>query len=937
MRKFFLFVIVIFFSHFTFSQSGSVSGRVTDTSGKKIMPLATVTVFKAKDTTIVTYRLSNENGEFKIPGLPLDIPLRLMVTYSGFEAYRKDFTLSASNNSKNFEDVMLISTSKQLDEVMVFAERPPVIIKKDTIEFNASAFKTLPNALVEDLLKKLPGVLVDKDGNIAVNGKVVNRILVDGKTFFGDDPKMATRNLPANAIDKVQVVDDKEEMLRNGDDNINNVGKVINITLKKGVKKGWFGKMYAGGGTDKLYEVGGIANIYRDTLQFSVLGYINNLNKPGFSFSELMQAGGIDRNSSNMNSRSISIWNNPGGSGVSINGVNFGGSQNYGGIATSRGAGFNLNHAPNAKRSFFVQYFYGNVNIGRLTTTNTDQFNSDTIINNNIVLTGDVITQAHNIGTGLRLKPDSVTNILINANYTIGFSDEDRISDIHSNNNKLGQLSFGDIDQNNLSKLYYYRHSMSVTRLSKKKAGRRFTFSHGLDINNRFNDNTTESDIRFLYPVTFDSVSAQLRNERVPRTDASTDFNFSEPLNKKITIRFGARYEYSHLDNNINTYKKNGSTQKFDILNPFLSSLFTRESNRLLIRPGLEFKIKKLTITPQVRYSYQHIDNDFATLAAPVQQKLNNILPALSIVYKQLNFNYNRDISLPSYTYFLPVRDNTNPYFISKGNENLLPSERDNVSLNYYFNNPKTNFNVSVYLNGGFTNHDIIQSITVDDKGIQTSMPVNANGSSNFYWNFNLYKQYKNNQKFIWSWRLYGNYSFMRSRILFNNTGSWQNGFNYSNSASFNFNWNDKVEYNVSYSPGQNFTKYTNTAFKKLSINYRYWENELIVRWPKHIIWETQATYTYNSSITAGNPKEIMIWNAAVNFTMLKDEAGVLKLSVFDILNRARNISSYAYRNMITTSQTNILSQYFMATFTYNVRAAGVKKKIGGRERFFFF
>lgn len=937
MKQLFLLVTLLTYSFISFSQSGTVSGKVTDTSGQKIMPLATVTVFKAKDTTIVTYRLSNENGEFKIPGLPLEVPLRLMVTYSGFEAYRKDFTLTSSNNAIRFDSVLLVSTSKQLDEVMVFAERPPVIIKKDTIEFNASAFKTLPNALVEDLLRKLPGVQVDREGNINVNGKAVNRILVDGKTFFGDDPKMATRNLPANAIDKVQVVDDKEELLRNGDDNINNVGKVINITLKKGVKKGWFGKMYAGAGTGSLYEVGGIANIYRDTLQFSVLGYVNNMNKPGFSYSEIMQTGGMDRNSSLTGNRSSSIWNNPGGSGISINGVNFGGSQNYGGIATSRGAGFNMNHAPNAKRSFFVQYFYGNVNIDRRTVTNTDQYNSDTIINNNTILTGDVVTQAHNIGTGLRLKPDSVTNILVNVNYLVGLSDEDRLSDIRSTNNKLGQLSLGDIEQNNIGKTYYYRHNLSMTKLSRKKAGRRYTISHNLDVNNRFNNNTTESDIRFLYPNSFDSVSAQLRNERIPKTDATAGFNFSEPFSKKITFRMGGRYEYSHLNNNINTYKRNVSTLKYDVPNTLLSSKFDRESNRFLLNPGIEFKIKKWTITPQVRAAVQHIDNDFASLAKPMEQKLSNILPALSVVYKQINFNYNRDISLPSYTYFLPVRDNSNPYFISKGNENLLPSERDNISLHYFFNNPKTNFNASVYVNGGFVNNDIIQSITVDNQGIQTTMPVNADGTRNFYGNFNLYKQYKNNPKFIYSWTFGGNYNYNRNRLLFNNNSSWQTFFNVNTRGGITLNWNDLVEYITTYSYGQNFTRYTNPAFKKLKINSHYWDNELIVRWPKHVIWETQAAYSYNSNMPAGIQKNFVRWNAAVNFTFLKDEVGVLKLSVFDILKTGNNVWSWASGNRITTTQQNILPRYFMATFTYNVRAAGVKKKIGGRERFFFF
>ena len=381
MKKISLFFILILCYNISHAQTGNIAGKVVDSSEKKILPLATVTVFKAKDTTIVTYRLSGPDGEFKIPNLPLNIPLRVLVTYSGYNAFRKDFILSENNISIRIDSVFLIPTSKQLDEVIVIAERPPVMIKKDTIEFNASAFKTLPNALVEDLLKKLPGVMVDADGNITVNGKVVNRILVDGKTFFGDDPKMATRNLPANIIDKVQVTDDKEELLRNGDNNTNNIGKVVNITLKKGVKKGIFGKMYAGGGTEERFEAGAIANIFRDTLQVSVLGYTNNLNKPGFSYSDLSQTAGLQRNSSVSGSSSTSIWGGNSGGSITINGVNFGGTTS-GGIATSKGAGFNINHAPNLKKSFFFQYFYGNVETDKQTISDVKQYNTDTIITN---------------------------------------------------------------------------------------------------------------------------------------------------------------------------------------------------------------------------------------------------------------------------------------------------------------------------------------------------------------------------------------------------------------------------------------------------------------------------------------------------------------------------------------------------------------------------
>ena len=163
---------------------GTLKGKIADSATNKPLGLATITVFKAADTTIITYRLSTPDGDFKVPGIPLDLNCRVVVSYSGYSVFRKEFTITASQNILDIGTIHLPPDTKTLDEVMVFAERPPVIIKKDTIEFNASAFKTLPNALVEDLLKKLPGVMVDRDGNIVVNGKPVNRILVDGKTFF---------------------------------------------------------------------------------------------------------------------------------------------------------------------------------------------------------------------------------------------------------------------------------------------------------------------------------------------------------------------------------------------------------------------------------------------------------------------------------------------------------------------------------------------------------------------------------------------------------------------------------------------------------------------------------------------------------------------------------------------------------------------------------
>jgi hypothetical protein len=937
MKKTPLFVITFFFFYSLSWSQGTLKGKITDSATAKPLGFATITVFKAVDTAIITYRLSTPDGDFKVPGIPLDMNCRVVISYSGYSIFRKEFTITTSQTTLDIGLIKLTTDAKTLDEILVYAERPPVIMKKDTIEFNASAFKTLPNALVEDLLKKLPGVMVDKDGNIAVNGKPVNRILVDGKTFFGDDPKMATRNLPANVIDKVQVMDDKEEAMRNGDDNLNNVGKVVNITLKKGVKKGWFGKMYAGGGTDKLYEAGGIANVYRDTLQVSVLGYMNNLNRTGFSYSELMSAGGFDRIRSNSASNSTSIWNNAGGSGISINGINFGGSQNFGGISTSKGIGFNINHAPNKKQSIYLQYFNGNVNSDRATNTNLAQYNGDTVINTTTRLTGDFITHTHNFGIGARLKPDSVTNILFNASYLIGLQDEDRFSDITGNNNKIGPLSDGDVNQYNDATTRIYRHGLAITVLSKKKKGRRFNINHNLEINNRYNDYTSESDISYYYPVAYDSLYSQLRKERIPRTDVMFMFNYSEPLNKHFTMRLAGRYEYSKLNNGVGTFNSVNGNDKYDTLNTSLSSDFRRISNRAFLGAGLEYKWKDLTITPSVRLLNQHVNNRMISSNTFIEQQQFNVLPVFSIVYKQLNIGYNRDIILPGYNSLNPVTDLSNPYFIIKGNPDLLSSKRDNINLNYYFNDAKRYINVGGYVSAAFTNNDIVQSITVDDKGVQTSFPVNADGTENYSMNWNINKQYKNKQNRIFMWNTGNWMGVNKSRMFFNGIESWQTTFNYNHWFGVGLNLNDKFEWNMNYSFGRNFTKYTNPYFKELKVSNYDWGNELVLRWPKHLIWETQISYAYNGSIPAGYPKETIRWNGALNITMLKNEAAVLKLAVNDILDRNQNIWVSANRNTITTTENNILGRYFLATFTYNVRPAGVKKKVGGRERLFMF
>ena len=222
---------------------GTVKGTLKDTTTNQVLKEATVSILNSTDSAVITYKLSNENAGFSIDGLPLGNYI-LMVSFQGYDSYYKPFDITAAKRLYETGIIYMNPAANNLGNVTVQA--PPITIKKDTVEFNASMFKTKPNAVAEDLLKKLPGVEVDKDGNVKAQGEQVSRILVNGKRFFGDDPKMATKNLPPDVIDKIQVFDDLSDQSKfTGFDDGNRV-KTINITTKKNMQHGYFGKVVAG-------------------------------------------------------------------------------------------------------------------------------------------------------------------------------------------------------------------------------------------------------------------------------------------------------------------------------------------------------------------------------------------------------------------------------------------------------------------------------------------------------------------------------------------------------------------------------------------------------------------------------------------------------------------------------------------------------------------
>jgi hypothetical protein len=928
MKKLVFIFLLGLCSLYGFSQ-GSIKGKLVDSSGKNPLALATVTVFEAADTTLVTYRLSNPEGEFKVPGIPLNKAFRVVVTFSGYEAFRKEFTLTGEE-PLDMGSIRMEPTSKSLDEIIVVAERPPVTVRRDTIEFNASSFKTLPTSLVEDLLRKLPGVQVDRDGNITANGRRVNRIMVDGKSFFGDDPKMATRNLPANVIDKVQVTEDKDEIARNSDGDLTNVGQVINLTLKKGVKKGWFGKLYAGAGTKDRYELGGIANIYRDTLQLSVIGFSNNMNRSGFSFKEVQDIGGFNRSGA----QSIMISNRGGQTGFALNGISFGGLD--AGIARTTGGGFNLNHAPNRNKSFFLQYFFGNSVNNVIQTNNVQQFFNDTTVNSLTRTNNNREAQTHNVGAGANLKPDSLTDINFRASYAYSSSADHINALVNVVNNKTGQLSEGEGVQRNRNFTNNYNHNIFITRRFRAKKGRTLNFSNYAYYNSNLQRYITEAQNNYFYPLAYDSDFSQLRRQEVPSLSVNTNLNFSEPLSKALTFRFNNQYQYLQDIQDVGIYYRDAKNN-YDLLDEAQARGFERDQHRINSYVGLSYKIKQVTLSAGVNNLWQSINNEFKKVAAPTRTTLFDVLPSFSLNWKQLSAQVNRSVTAPSINNLIPVPDSTNPFFIRYGNPDLKPARRTSfyVSNFNFLQGSGTSYNI--YLNGTFTDDDVVMSRTVLANGVQVTKPVNASGSFNLYAGIGFGKEFKNQQKFIFSFRFSPYMNYDRRKLIVNNNVSTASTLGIGPNFNLSFNWNDKVEMRPMYNPSINRTTYTDPAFKNIQAITHYLENELIVRLPARLVWETNIAYRYNSEVAPGLPKENLLWNAAVTLLMLKDEVGMLKLGVFDILNRNNGFYRFTSQNQITDQQTNVLQRYVSLSFTYNIRNMGAGKKVGGRDRLFIF
>ncbi|MFT5244476.1 MAG: hypothetical protein ACI8QQ_002416, partial [Psychroserpens sp.] len=436
-----IYVFALLCVSISFSQSKSfkISGKILSEDNKEPLEAATIYVERLKDSSLVTYTISDKTGVFEITDETYDEKLNLYIAYVGYKTYFKQIIIN-----KEVIDIgrVELGISNALDEVVI-KSRSPITIKKDTLEFNVKSFKTKKDANVEDLLKQLPGVEVDEAGKITVNGKDVSQILVNGKPFFGDDPTITTRNLTKDIIEKVQIMDTKTKSEAFAGEEGDTENKTINLTIKEENNKGVFGRVSGGAGTDERYELAGMVNFFDNDRRVSVLAGGNNTNSPGFSFGEIqkMFGGGY---SMSMNSSGA----------FTIDGKSFGNGE---GIVTSQNAGANYADVLSDKVEVNADYFFSGSNSENETITARENILPDSRFFSESKSRSLSDAQSHSANLGFDIEVDST--FLININPSIKWStlnrtfseDEDTLNEDNELTNQSTTASFSESEAKSFS------------------------------------------------------------------------------------------------------------------------------------------------------------------------------------------------------------------------------------------------------------------------------------------------------------------------------------------------------------------------------------------------------------------------------------------------------------------------------------------------------
>ncbi len=938
--KLFTFTVIFLLSLFSLqAQTNTIKGFIQDESDKSPVRGATVSLLLQSDSSLVKTTVSDSAGYFIFTDVAID---SFIVTVDNVN-YQQDASLVLmKGEEKNLGTISLFRQGKDLANVTIVAKTPPVTQKGDTTQYNASQYKVNPDATAEDLIKKMPGITVDKSGTVTAQGDQVKKVTVDGKDFFGDDATAALKNLPAEIIDKIQVFDKLSDQAQLTGFDDGNSTKAINIVTKTGTRNGQFGRVYAGYGTDGRYTGGGNISFFNGDRRLSFVGLFNNINQQNFGTEDLL---GVTSSSAGNKGGGNRNGGNKGAGGGNSNNFLVG-QQN--GISATNAFGINYGDKWSKKLEVTGSYFFNNSN------TNNNQLTSDEyFIKDAPDQFYDEVRQSssknynHRLNLKMEYKIDSSNSIIfmpsvsyqknnggnaVNGKRFYTLSDLISSTAYTSNRNTSGFNTY-----NNLM----YWHGFA-------KKGRTISLSAGVGANHKEGDIFLESANEFSNNPGGNDTVQQYTSQLVNGTTYSGNIAYTEPIGKKGQLQINYSPSVSKNKSDQQVYQFNSISDKYNLFDSSLSNLF--DNTVTSHTGGMTFRIgdKNNMFAAGLSYKYTTLNSDqLFPLPATVNKSFNNLLPNLMWRKKistksSLNIMYRANTNTPSISQLQNVINNTNPLFLTTGNPELKQQSTNTLTGRYTYTNTSkgSSFFANIFLqqadnyisNGSYiaVRDSVLNSSIILNRGSQLTKPVNLDG----YTSLRSFLTFAMPLKFIKSnVNINGGFTWSKIPGIVNYNKSITNNYAYSTGAVVSSNISEYIDFTVSYNASFNVAK--NTVQSQANNNYTIQNAGVQLNLLSKKGWFVQNDINHQSysGLSAGFNQSYWLWNAAIGKKILKKQAGELKLSVFDLLKQNRSITRTVTESYIEDVQNEVLTKYFMLTFSYKLKNFGTPKNTPGNGK----
>lgn len=910
MKKTTAFIFLFFILSQLSAQSNrwSVSGTIQDKSGRAL-PSATITLLDPKDSTLVTFGVSNPTGSFEIKNIR-ESELVLQVSFVGFKIFSQPIKKNESSAILSLGLIIMEENTAELDMITV-EDIAPVTVKKDTIEYNAMAFKTQPNSNVEDLLKRLPGVEVDSEGNIKAQGEKVQRIFVDGKEFFGNDPKMASKNLLAEAISKIQIYDRKSDQAAFTGIDDGKREKTINLQLKEDYKKGYFGTLNGGAGTENRYALKGNVNKFTDKQQLSFLGMANNTNEQGFSIDDYINFnGGIQSFASGGQVRIVIGGNNP--SSIPINT-----GQRMNGIMNSIGFGSNINQELSKKTKMNGSYFFNRLDHNIIQNTDRLNFFPTGDFNFNERSKQDNLNSNHKVNLILDHKIDTLNSFrsTTNANYT----ETNRVMNSLTENTDLSGNILNKGERTNLTEGNSFQLNTDfLFRHRFKKQGRSWSANLNLGVS----DNQYQGDLyaknEFFTGVPETEIIEQLQLQQNTAINYGGNFSYTEPLGGRKYLEVVYNFRQNHNDVNREVFDKEEENLEF---NTALSNKFT--SLYTYHRPGVNISMNrnKYNVVAGLAMQATRLNGELLLFDEKIKNRFENILPSLGVNYsfsnsKNLGFDYGTSVTEPTIEQLQPVINNSDPLNIYVGNPELKPAFLHNWRVNYNSFDMGKFISFFGMVNVNYTENAIVNSQSIDERQVRTIMPVNVKDNLMLNSNVNLGFPIKQLNS---SFSVGPNLTYQKGLNLINEMEDVIKISNLGGNIRYDYNWKEYVNVGLSANLSRQRTAYDfSPEQNQLFFNQNY-NAEANINFLKNYTVGGNFNYLLYKSETTDFRESIPVLNLSISRFILKGQKGEIKLSGQNLFNQNVGVSQRADVNFIEQTVTNNLGRFILLSFTYKL------------------